>query len=275
MNACGEAVSRAKNGQWVIIAIVAAAGGALVATWATPLAGQTPAAYRAPRTSDGKPDLNGIWQAMNEANYDLEAHMARPAMALRPGPYGPVPAAPVLALGAVGSVPPGMGVVEGDDDSVQARSARQEKREPGEVARARSRDQVLPARRAARDLHAVAVPDPPEPERDFLRVPVRRRGAEHLLEGSRPGADRFVDGTVGRALGRRHAGHRRHRLQRQHLVRSRRQLPQRQAARRRALHAHRARRHQLRGDDRGSETSSRGRGRSACRSTAGSRRTRS
>jgi hypothetical protein len=50
---------------------------------------------------------------MNEANFDLEAHVARPALAVRPGPYGPVPAAPVLALGAVGSVPPGLGVVEG------------------------------------------------------------------------------------------------------------------------------------------------------------------
>jgi len=79
-----------------------------------PIAGQT-AAYRAPRTPDGKPDLNGIWQAMNEANYDIQAHMARPAMALRPGPYGPVPAPPVLALGAVGAVPPGLGVVEGDE----------------------------------------------------------------------------------------------------------------------------------------------------------------
>jgi len=78
-----------------------------------PLAGQT-AAYRAPRTPDGHPDLNGIWQALNEANYDIEAHMARPAMALRAGPYGPVPAAPVLALGAVGSVPPGMGIVDGE-----------------------------------------------------------------------------------------------------------------------------------------------------------------
>jgi len=85
----------------------------LVATWATPLSGQAPAAYRAPRAADGKPDLNGIWQTMNEANYDLETHMARAAMAMRPGPYGPLPAAPVLALGAVGSVPPGMGVVEG------------------------------------------------------------------------------------------------------------------------------------------------------------------
>ena len=97
----------------VLIAVSAAAGGALVATWATPLAGQAPAAYRAPRAADGKPDLNGIWQALNEANFDLETHMARPAMALRAGPYGPVPAVPVLALGAVGSVPPGMGVVDG------------------------------------------------------------------------------------------------------------------------------------------------------------------
>jgi hypothetical protein len=75
-----------------------------------PLSGQT---YSAPRVPGGKPDLNGIWQALNEANYDVEAHVARPALALRPGPFGPVPAAPVLALGAAGAVPPGVGVVEG------------------------------------------------------------------------------------------------------------------------------------------------------------------
>jgi len=85
---------------------------ATTAFLAAPLAAQT---YRAPRLPGGQPDLNGIWQALNEANYDLQAHMAQPAMALQKGPYGPVPTAPVLALGAVGSVPPSLGVVEGGD----------------------------------------------------------------------------------------------------------------------------------------------------------------
>jgi hypothetical protein len=100
--------------QTVITAVAAAAVGAMLAVEAMPVAGQTPP-YRAPRSADGKPDLNGIWQALNEANFDIQAHMARPALAVRPGPYGAVAAPPVLALGAVGSVPPGLGVVEGDE----------------------------------------------------------------------------------------------------------------------------------------------------------------
>lgn len=59
------------------------------------------------------PDLNGVWQVLNTANYDLEPHAARAAMALREGPHGPVPAREVLALGAVGAVPAGAGVVVG------------------------------------------------------------------------------------------------------------------------------------------------------------------
>jgi len=98
--------------------LTAAAGAALAATVSftvAPLSGQQAQAYRAPRAADGHPDLNGIWQALNEANWDLEMHMARPALQTRPGPYGPVPAPPVLAFGAVGAVPPGMGVVEGGE----------------------------------------------------------------------------------------------------------------------------------------------------------------
>jgi hypothetical protein len=57
--------------------------------------------YRAPRTAFGTPDLNGIWQANNTANWDVEPHAARMG--------------PVVALGAAFSVPPGVGVVEGGE----------------------------------------------------------------------------------------------------------------------------------------------------------------
>ena len=30
---------------------------------------------RVPRLPDGKPNLSGVWQAMNTANWDLEEHL--------------------------------------------------------------------------------------------------------------------------------------------------------------------------------------------------------
>ena len=69
--------------------------------------------YQAPRGPGGKhPDLNGIWQALNTANYDIEMHTASHSMQLREGPHGPLPAVKTLYLGAVGAVPPGLGVVK-------------------------------------------------------------------------------------------------------------------------------------------------------------------
>jgi hypothetical protein len=87
------------------------AGMALAGVLALP----APAAdFTAPRAPGSKhPDLNGIWQALNTANYDIERHMARHAMQLRDGPHGPLPAVDLLKLGAVGAVPPGLGVVQG------------------------------------------------------------------------------------------------------------------------------------------------------------------
>jgi len=62
---------------------------------------QPPSAYRAPRLPGTQiPDLNGIWQAVNSANWDLEPHAAAPS------------AFPAL-LGAIGAEPAGLGVVEG------------------------------------------------------------------------------------------------------------------------------------------------------------------
>jgi hypothetical protein len=74
---------------------------AAVALTVIPAAGQTFPAYRAPRfPGSDNPDLNGIWQAMNSASWDLEAHAAGPS---------PFPA----LLGAIGAEPAGQSVVEG------------------------------------------------------------------------------------------------------------------------------------------------------------------
>jgi hypothetical protein len=70
----------------------------LALPWITPhLCAQSTASL--PRTADGKLDLNGIWQAMNTADWDLETHGSAPG--------------PVSSLGAIGAVPPGEGVVKG------------------------------------------------------------------------------------------------------------------------------------------------------------------
>jgi len=69
-----------------------------------------------PNRIAGKPDFNGIWQANNTANWDLQTHGARPMVA-QPGltPGSMVLAAPVVGLGSVGWVPGGQGVVEGEE----------------------------------------------------------------------------------------------------------------------------------------------------------------
>jgi hypothetical protein len=122
----------------VVIALVAAVIMVVLWTMIPPIAGQAEP-YRAPRTADGRPDLNGIWQTLNTANYDIQAHPARPALALTPAPprsgvpglsrATPVdlPAPAVRALGAVGGVPAGEGVVEGNEIPYQPWAAAKKK----------------------------------------------------------------------------------------------------------------------------------------------------
>jgi hypothetical protein len=73
----------------------------LAAQTPAPGRGSAPAPYRAPRAADGHADLNGIWQAMNTANWNLQDH--------------PAYAGPMWEAGAIGAVPAGQGVVEGNE----------------------------------------------------------------------------------------------------------------------------------------------------------------
>ena len=99
-----------------VLAIAAAVIAAIVLGSTVPASSQTQT-YMAPRTADGKPDLNGIWQAVNTANWDIQTHPARQG--------------PVIALAAAFSIPPGLGVVEGDEVPYQPWAAAK-KKENGE-----------------------------------------------------------------------------------------------------------------------------------------------
>ena len=94
------------------IAIAASAAVVALSLLASPVATQAPP-YTAPRTVDGKPDLNGIWQAVGTAHWDIEDHLAQP------------PA--VLAMGAIGAVPAGYGIVEGGEIPYQPWAAARKK----------------------------------------------------------------------------------------------------------------------------------------------------
>ena len=85
--------------KWAIAGGILAAASIMLVGSVVLSAGQA-AAYKAPRTHDGKPDFTGIWQTINSANWDIEPHAAE---------QGP------KQFGALFSIPPGTGVVEGGE----------------------------------------------------------------------------------------------------------------------------------------------------------------
>ena len=94
--------------------VVVATGLAFAAGQATPAAPPAAQARPAaasnpmPRTADGKPDFSGIWQALNSAAWDIQDHSA--------------------SLAGNSGVPPGKGVVEGNEIPYKPEALAQKKK---------------------------------------------------------------------------------------------------------------------------------------------------
>ena len=88
--------------------------GAIVFLAAVPLVAQTASGYRAPRlTGTTRPNINGLWQSLNEGNWDVLAHEAQP---------GPP------EFGALYAEPAGVGIVVGNQIPYQPWAAEQKKK---------------------------------------------------------------------------------------------------------------------------------------------------
>src|SRR5262245_19685298 len=95
--------------------VILAVGGTVAALLAlTMREGGTAGAQGLGRVAS-KPDLNGVWQAMTSANWDIQDHPAAP------GPYGHL-------LGAYFAQPAGRGIVVGNEIPYQPWELAQKKK---------------------------------------------------------------------------------------------------------------------------------------------------
>ena len=194
-----------------------------------------------PRLRDGHANLNGIWQANNTANWDLEPHAGAAGPGGRAGRRVQRARRPRRRRGQRDSVQPDalakkkQNAAELDDSSIPRSSATCRASRAPPTCR-------IPSRSSSRADDILITYEFASASRIVRMNTTRRRARSPAWMGwSRgrwDGDTLVVDVTD---------------FNGRDLVRPRRQLPQRRAARRRALHADRRRHAAVRSDDRGSE----------------------
>jgi hypothetical protein len=122
----------------------------------------SPPAYKAPRTADGKPDLQGVWQALNTAAWDIQDHAA--------------------GLG----VPAGQSVVEGNEIPYQPWAAARKKDNFEKRLTEDPIREVLSAGRAAHHVHAAPISNLSDARDHGDPLRVRPRRANDLYGSTAP-----------------------------------------------------------------------------------------
>lgn len=138
------------------------------------------------RDGYGNPDLNGIWQALGTAHWDLEAHASR---------AGPIP-----ELGALGAIPAGSGVVVGGEIPYQpwAREQQQQNRADW-MARDPAVKCYMPG-----VPRATYMPFPMQivQARDHVLITHEFAGANRIVDMNKPAGERPVSAWMGHSRGR-------------------------------------------------------------------------
>ena len=141
---------------------------------------------KAARTPNGKPDLNGIWQTMGSAHWNLEPHNAEPS--------------PVVAMGALGAIPGGLGVVEGGriPYTPQALQKRNENKKKWLELDPLVQCKLPGVPRATYLPHPFQIVQEP----NTILMTYEFAGADRIVYMNRPGTEGAVDSWMGYNLGR-------------------------------------------------------------------------
>jgi hypothetical protein len=150
------------------------------------VAGIANAQEKPARTPTGKPDLNGIWQAMGSAHWNLEPHNAE--------------AGPVVAMGALGAIPGGLGVVEGGRIPYKPEAL---KRRDENKAKWLELDPIVQCKlpgvpRATYLPHPFQIVQEP----NTMLITYEFAGADRIVYFNRPGTEAPVDSWMGYNLAR-------------------------------------------------------------------------
>ena len=142
--------------------------------------------YRAPRTADNRPDLNGIWQAVGSAHFDLEGHAAD--------------FSPSLEMGALGAVPGGLGVVVGGEIPYkqEAMAQRQANRENQLLYDPVVRCYMPGIPRATLQPYPLQIVQTP----DYILFAYEFASASRIVYMSRPDFEAPADAWMGHSRGR-------------------------------------------------------------------------